>query len=197
VKNGVVLLLVVLSSGCSREPPTGPTRGSFSISGRVTDYRTQTPVAGGRVEYTIDGSPAILASSTTDANGSYVLTVPASGTFLVAVNGSIAGVALVNRRTYRGDLFVNAGDCVSRYGTLTDARTAGPVGGATVALSGRTATSGADGWFRIDLGCPGSTGFNTTFMQVTHPDYQPMQRVVGRGVQGVFRLDLELERPQR
>jgi energy-converting hydrogenase Eha subunit B len=194
VQRIVTLSLIVLTCGCSHEPPTGPTRGSFSISGRVVDYRTQAPIAGGRVEFNIDGSPTLIASSTTDASGSYVLTVPASGTFVVTVNGSIVGVALVNRPTYRGDLLVNGADCASRYGTLTDARTARPVAGATVTLAGGTATSDADGWYRIDLGCPASTGFGTTFLSVTHPDYAATQRVAGRGVQGVSRLDVELER---
>jgi hypothetical protein len=34
----------------------------------------------------------------------------------------------------------------------------------------------------------------TTFMLVTHPNYAPRQQVVGRGIQGVRRVDLDLER---
>jgi hypothetical protein len=34
----------------------------------------------------------------------------------------------------------------------------------------------------------------TTFMDVTHPSYAPREQVVGRGVQGVRRFDLDLER---
>jgi hypothetical protein len=194
VRNFVILLLVVLTCGCSHQPPTGPTRGSFSIAGRVVDFRTQAPLAGSRVEISLDVAAPAVAGTNTDATGSYVLTVPASAMYFASVNGALAGEARVNRPSYRGDLLVNGGDCASRYGTLTDARTATPVAGATVTLVGRTATSDADGWYRIDLGCPASTGFGTTVMIVTHPGYVLHQRVVGRGVQGVWRLDLELDR---
>jgi hypothetical protein len=196
VKRLLVFLAVILTWSCTRALPTGPTRGSFSISGRVIDFRTQTPLAGGRVEISLDVAAAALAGTTTDASGAYSLTVPSSAMYFASVNGAVVGEARVNRPSYPGDLLVNGGNCVSRYGTLTDVRTTAPVAGATVTVAGGTATSDANGWYRIDLGCPGSTGFNTTFLYVTHPKYVPNQRVVGRGVQGVWRLDLELERRQ-
>jgi hypothetical protein len=31
-------------------------------------------------------------------------------------------------------------------------------------------------------------------MYVTHPNYAPRQQIVGRGVQGVSRIDLDFER---
>jgi hypothetical protein len=97
---------------------------------------------------------------------------------------------------YRGDLLVRGGTCISRYGTLADARTLRPVGGATVSLGGQTAISEPDGWYRIDLGCPSTEtiGFNTTFMRVSHPNYAMREQVVGRGIQRVSRLDVDLER---
>jgi len=193
VKNLLLVVAAALAWSCTRELPAGPTRGSFSISGRVIEFRTQAPLAGGRVEFTPESS-TIMVSATTDAAGSYTITMPASATYVAAVNGSLAGVAVINRPSYRGDLFVNGGDCASRYGTVTDARTARPIAGATLSVAGASATSGADGWYRIDLGCPASTGFGTTLISVTHPDYSSTQRVVGRGVQGVSRLDLELEK---
>jgi len=192
----LVVVLMAVTCGCTRELPAGPTRGSFSISGRVIDFRTQTPLAGGRVEISLDVAAAALAGTTADASGAYVLTVPTSAMYYASVNGTVVGEARVNRPSYPGDLLVNGGNCVSRYGTLTDVRTTRPVAGATVTVAGGTATSDANGWYLIDLGCPGSTGFNTTLLYVTHPSYVPNQRVVGRGVQGVWRLDLELERRQ-
>ena len=105
------------------------------------------------------------------------------------------GTVWITGRAYRGDLLLDSGTCVSRYGTLTDVRTLRPVTGATVSLGGGTAISGADGWYRIDLGCPQTNlPGGTTFMHVTHPNYVPRQQVVGRGIQGVRRLDLDLER---
>ncbi|OLC42250.1 MAG: hypothetical protein AUH43_23075 [Acidobacteria bacterium 13_1_40CM_65_14] len=96
---------------------------------------------------------------------------------------------------YRGDFLVRAGTCVSRYGTLVDARTLRPVAGATVSLTGSKTTSGADGWYRIDLGCPTSNPVGgTTEMTVEHPSYVPRSVIVGRGVVGVTRRDLDLER---
>ncbi len=83
--------------------------------------------------------------------------------------------------------------CDERH--TVDASTLGPVRGATISLSGGTATSGPDGWYRIDLGCPErSLPGGTTFIYVTHPNYVQRQQVVGRGVQGVLRLDFDLER---
>jgi hypothetical protein len=99
--------------------------------------------------------------------------------------------------TYRADFLVRPGTCVSRYGTLADARTLRPIAGATVSLSlgGGSVISETDGWYRIDLGCPtsGQVGFNTTVIYVSHPNYVDQSQVVGRGVAGVTRLDFELQ----
>ena len=133
--------------------------------------------------------------ATTDSSGSYALTVPSVGFFDISVDGSSIGAGRVTGGAYRGDLLVDRGTCISRYGSLADARTLRPVAGATVALGAATAVSGADGWYRLDFGCPAmSFPGGTTFMSVTHQDYAPRQQVVGRGVQGVSRLDVDLER---
>lgn len=70
------------------------------------------------------------------------------------------------------------------------------VAGAAITLGGRTTSTDAAGWYSVDFGCPegGVIGFNTTFMNVTHPLYADTSRVVGRGVFGVGRLDVELKR---
>lgn len=163
-----------------------------SVRGRVTDFRMASGVPGVVVQFT-GQSQNIRA--TTDANGAYVMPMPAIGVFTVVVDSRGAGTARLTGVTYRGDLVIDSGPCVSRYGTLADARTLKPVAGATVRLAGSTTTSGPDGWYRIDLGCPSTAtiGFNTTFLYVTHPSFTPRSMVVGRGVQGVRRLDLDLE----
>ncbi len=63
-------------------------------------------------------------------------------------------------------------------------------------MGAETTISEPDGWYRIDLGCPatGTIGFNTTFMTVTHPNYAKREQVVGRGISGVSRIDLDLDR---
>jgi hypothetical protein len=96
---------------------------------------------------------------------------------------------------HRGDLLVRGGGCISRYGVLLDLGTRRPIAGATVTLPDASTTSGIDGWYRLDLGCPDTAlPGNTTFMTVTHPNFATKQQVVGRGVLGVSRIDLELER---
>ena len=54
--------------------------------------------------------------------------------------------------------------------------------------------TGADGWYRIDLGCVYDPYNNssTTLMHVTHAAYREFSRVLGRGIHGVNRIDAEL-----
>jgi hypothetical protein len=165
------------------------------VHGEVLDFRTEAGVAGAAVEFRSD-SQLGDARATTDASGRYVLSLPASGVFTVLVEGGYVGSSRVTGSGYRGDLLVRGGTCISRYGTIADARTLRPVVGATVSLGGQTTTSEPDGWYRLDLGCPpsGTIGFNTTFMSVTHPNYALREQVVGRGIGGVSRLDVDLER---
>ena len=95
---------------------------------------------------------------------------------------------------YRGDLFVHLGTCVARYGIVADGLTLRPVAGARVSLLGSSVITAIDGWYRIDFGCPtdGWVGFNTTFMNVTHPDYLDGSEITGRGVYSAERLDVWL-----
>ena len=78
--------------------------------------------------------------------------------------------------------------CVARYGLVVDAESGRTIAGAAVTAGGTSTTSAADGWYRIDLGClPGGViGFNTSFAEVTHPQYSTLMRVE--------RLDLGLSR---
>jgi hypothetical protein len=52
-----------------------------------------------------------------------------------------------------------------------------------VTLLSRKTVTGSDGWYRIDFGCPpeGIVGFNTTFIDVSHPAYADRSEIVGRG----------------
>jgi hypothetical protein len=156
----------------------------------VTTFTSGAPTAGSLVQF-VGGPDTGVATS--DPGGDYVMELPAPGTYTVTVDGVAAGFSEVRDAGYRGDLLVDDGACTSRYGTVTDAVTARPVAGVTLSLPpGTSVTSGPDGWYRIDIGCEPSQRFNTTFISASHPSYVPLQRVVGRGVRHVLRLDLVL-----
>lgn len=191
----VLAVLALAAGGCGGQGTTGPSSTGVSVSGDVLAFSTEAGVPGAVVQFRGDAT-AGETLATTDASGRYALSLPAAGSFTILVDGQYAGVGRVTGSRYRGDLFIRGGTCISRYGTLADARTLRPVGGATVSMGAGTTISEPDGWYRIDLGCPatGSIGFNTTFMTVTHPNYAKRDQVVGRGIAGVSRMDLDLER---
>ena len=195
----VIVAFVVstqVSCGAS-DSLTGPSDAAVTFSGRIVEYRTQSPAIAVAVTFgpPLSDSGFGPSETTTNVDGRYVLTVPRTGLFTVSVNGVFAGMARVNGKVYRGDLFIQGGTCISRYGIVIDSDTLRPIQGATLSLAGARATTGADGWYRIDLGCPDVVlPGGTTVINVTHPAYQPRSQVVGRGVAGVSRLDLDLER---
>ncbi len=195
-----VLLLtyaLALTIACTGRSPTGPTDlppqvGPASIRGTVRDFTTGVPRGLAQIEFTSDAGAGVVSAVTSDSGG-YGVIVPATGSFTVRLHDIYVGTLQVTGPSYVGDLLVDSGSCTSRYGVLTDARTSRPVVGASVSLPARTVTSGADGSYRIDLGCEPSLSFSTTFITASHPGYQLRQQVVGRGVHNVVRLDLVLE----
>jgi hypothetical protein len=193
-----VLIAVVTLHGCGEDSgPTAPTSGSPVVRGTVLDFQTQTPLPGVVVRVGADPR-AGGAEAVTDASGRYSLPQPQyTGLFYYfAINDSPAGRGFPAGGNYRGDLLVDTGKCVARYGVVMDARTLRPIAGASVGFSADTlATTSRDGWYRIDWGCPssGTIGFNTTFLVASHPSYTSQQQVLGRGIQGVQRLDFVLE----
>ena len=190
----ITAVLALGAGGCDGQATTGPSSTGILVGGEVLAFRTQAGVPGAVVQFR-DGTAAELLA-TTDASGHYALSLSAAGSFTILVDGQYVGVGRVTGSRYRGDLLIRGGTCISRYGTLADARTLRPVGGATVSMGAETTSSEPDGWYRIDLGCPatGTIGFNTTFMTVTHPNYAKREQVVGRGISGVSRIDLDLDR---
>jgi hypothetical protein len=202
-----IMVLLVSAVGCDTQPPGAPSpanTGPVTVSGRVLDFSTTAGVAGAIVSFgTIDNGPfAAVGTATSNAAGSYTLTVPTIAQtpdlrpWYVQVDGASIGLARLAVPGYRGDLFVHPGTCVARYGIVADSRTLRPIVGATVKLSGSNAMTAIDGWYQIDLGCPTNSlvGFNTTFMNVTHPDYVDGSEIVGRGVHSVERIDVWLQR---
>jgi hypothetical protein len=174
-----------------------PGRAAVPVSGRTVDYGTNTAVSNVAVafgNFDFSGRFVARAMTVSDAAGAYTLTIE-PGTYLTRV-GDGSGSIQVMRAISRGDFLVNSGTCVSRYGTIADLLTGRPVAGARITLAGKTVNSEADGWYRLDLGCPanGLIGFNTTFMYISHPDYIDKCEVAGRGVGGVARVDVSLSR---
>ncbi len=193
----LVASVLAVTLACAGRSPTAPTElpphvGPATIRGTVRDFVTTAPRGLARLEFTSDVGAGVVTAVTTDS-GAYGVTVPATGAYTVRLSDTYVGTLQVTGPSYVGDLLVDSGSCTSRYGVLTDARTSRPVSGASVSLPARTVTSGADGSYRIDLGCEPSLGFNTTFIMASHPGYQLRQQVVGRGVHNVVRLDLVLE----
>jgi hypothetical protein len=202
-----IMVLLVSAVGCDTQPPGAPshaTVGPVAVSGRVLEFSTNAGVAGAIVSFgTIDNGPfAAVGTATSNAAGSYTLSVPTNAQtpglrpWYVQVDGALIGLARLAVHGYRGDLFVHPGTCVSRYGVVTDSQTLRPIAGATVKLSGASVGTAIDGWYRIDFGCPANSlvGFNTTFMNITHPDYLDGSEIVGRGVYSVERIDVWLQR---
>ena len=173
---------------CGSSPTEPSWDGQVQVAGSVLDYRTNAAVSAALV--TFGGMTA-----TTDASGVYKLMVPA-GDYRVSIGDETLGIVSLKHRNYRGDFYVRIAGCVGRYGTVIDSRTRRPVSGATVSVGGGTATTDRNGWFRLDLGCPGEPciGFNTTFLSISHPNYASGSFVAGRGVWFVQRVDYELMR---
>jgi len=127
-----------------------------------------------------------------DGNGRYTVVVP-SGDYEVEIENEPARATMLLRTSpLRGDLFVNGGDCHSRYGLVVNRATGLPVSAANVRMAGDTKT-GADGWYRLDAGCGSCGGCPTTMITVTAPGYVDFSTVVGRGVKQVVRLDLAIQ----
>jgi hypothetical protein len=179
----IAVSLISCSSG-----PSAPSNTDVRVTGRVIDFATNAGVSGARVAF---GD----ITATADASGSYTLTLPATGRFEPLVDGAWMGISRPTAPTYRGDLVIHGTGCVARYGIVSDAATHRPIAGAMVTLAGTTTTD-ADGWYRMDFGCPpnGLFGFNTIAITVAHPLYADGSESVGRGIFGVSRLDVEMQR---
>jgi hypothetical protein len=194
----VVLTISVGFAGCSSDStPNSPSSTTtpatpVTLSGVVLDYGTGSGVPGTRVSFV-----GVTQSSwgTTDSRGAYSVQLATADKFTVNVGSTTAGTVYASADASRGDLYVDQGTCVARYGTIVDARTLKPIAGASVSLGGAPATTGADGWYRIDMGCPtsGWSGYNTTYLSVTRTGYTSVQQLLGMAVTAVRRVDVALE----
>ena len=186
-----MIAITTLAMASCGDSVAGPTTGPFTISGTVLDFRTRAPMASAVVQL-LSETQTPLSAATTDSSGRYSVAVPGPGDYLATVNDGTFNSLRVMRADYRGDLLIDTSTCIARYGTVTEFHSGKPLRGATVSLGGNAITD-QDGWYLLELGCPDSPPFgNTTFISATHPDYETVQRVVGRGVQRVMRIDLPL-----
>lgn len=182
-----ILLLTAAACGGS---PTGPRAGDVvTISGTVREFSTGAAVPGATVTFG-------AATAVTNPSGVYQIGVSALERYQPAIDGVPIGLSIPYGPDYRGDFLVRSGTCVARYGTVSDLGLHRPIAGATVSLGGKITITAADGWYRLDFDCPsnGLIGFNTTFIHATHPGHADASQVVGRGIYGASRLDLQMER---
>lgn len=190
-----MVALALTLAACGSDRITGPSNATVTFSGSVLDYQTNAPVAGATVTYTQDAfnTNALRVSATTAPDGRYTLTVPSPGRYTILLDNAIAGQGFVHGPAYRGDLYPASGNCISRYGLVINTPFRRPLAEATVQLTSVSIVTGADGWYRIDLGCP-SVVFpgGTTLISAEHRNFERLSRVVGRGVVGIQRIDLEM-----
>lgn len=132
-------------------PPTltqnfglAPTTGA--IAGTVTNAANGQPVAGATVAYS-------GGSTTTSAAGSYLLANLPAGTYTVSVSAAGYGSASSSATVVNGQqTTLNFGLAASPgqiSGTVTNATTGQPIGGATVSYSGGSTTTNASGQYTL------------------------------------------------
>ena len=180
-------------------PPAVPAR----VNGVVLDFQSAKPLAGAVVGFATDfflQPTGITETAVTDANGRYSLPEPPpranGGRYVFVVNNQNVGSGYPRAANARGgDVAVDQGKCIARYGLVLDSRTFAPIAGATARslTNALRATSDQNGWYHIDWGCGiGFAGFNTTWHVMSHPDYNSSNFASGRGISGNFREDVLL-----
>lgn len=208
----VVLTIAVMLTICCGSAPSGPSATATNPSaspmvhvfGSVIDYRSGAGVAKATIAFYTPPLDATAATVVADDSGFYTVLLP-PGTYNPRINGSStdknAGTIVAVGSQYLANYFVNGGDCVLYYGTVRDSATGQPIAGATVSFTGSTST-GSDGSYRIDLGCPAPTttgfprfGSGTIFMTVSGPGYLSRQPYLTRleFISGLKRIDVTLD----
>jgi hypothetical protein len=180
-----VFILLGLTSCSSPSAPSSPVQSSPTqiVSGQIIDLATGAPLAGRQFRF--DTQQIV-----TDGNGRYSIEV-ATGDYSVRLDSGETGSISARYSPAKGDVFANIGNCQGRYGVVFDLSTGRPIAGAKVSLTGG-ATTGADGWYRIDAGC-GQTFFNTTAFQANAPGYEGYFEFMGRYVNSLVRQDIGLK----
>ena len=191
-------VLITSCSGPDSAPgtPTAPTPPAGAVTvhvfGRVLDFTTNAGVPGASINFYISGLNAIASSGITDANGRYSVSLSRGVRYDARINGpapdSNRGTILPVAKETEADYLINGGTCIVFYGTVRNAVTGEPVGGAAVAWDRfqLQSTTGADGFYRIDLGCPTPANpwpvhIGTIFMRVSREGYVTASPYGNRG----------------
>ena len=178
-------LVLILLAACSKSP-TEPDYGGgpSSLSGRITFTETGGPAAGATV-ILLQAFPGHMRfEAVVDATGIYRAADIPSGWYSLSV--APPGAAPGEIAVYRSNvslipganvyhLDISANRCVVMDGTVTARSTNLPIAGATVRFGEQTVTTGADGRYVLNLGCPPPDAGGVRFWSVTHPDYQPRE----------------------
>ena len=184
-------------------PPTPPPPAPGRVQGVVLDFQSAKPIHGVVVGFASDffiEPIGMTETAVTEANGRYSLPEPpalANGRrYVFVVNNQRVGSGYPRAANVRGgDVAVDQGKCIARYGLVLDSRTYAPIVGATARnLSDQArAITDQNGWYHIDWGCGvGQLGFNTTWHVMSHPDYNSSNFASGRGIGGNLREDVLL-----
>jgi hypothetical protein len=178
-------ILLGLASCSSPSEPSSPAQSSPTqiVSGQIIDLATGAPLPGRQFKF--DTQQIV-----TDESGRYSIEV-AAGDHSFRLDSGEAGSISARHSPTRGDVFANIRNCQGRYGVVFDVSTGRPIAGATVSLTGG-ATTGADGWYRIDAGC-GQTYFNTTMFVANARGYEGFSQYMGRYVDSLIRQDIGLK----
>lgn len=211
-----LLATISISVSCSDRAPTAPTAAepppipAIRVSGRVIDYHSGQSVAGTSITWRERSSSSSARQTvTSDAAGRFEVALPIADTFSFEIKrepGPVAtidnpvlqsGIVRVPGKRLETDLLVNPGPCAARYGYVFDAVTRQPIAGARVSRAG-TASTDANGYYRIDIGCePRTWGIGTTTISASHPGYQGTFEFDGRqentSFSGIRRVDFALQ----